>query len=173
MLGTCQYNLLPTSSISAIPALGNMYTKTVHFQEAAVLSYAAECNRKAVNLSKVRTSKQELMPLLLRLCPTGFVCCVTQQALNTSTAEGVGVQTPTRYLSFRLPSFPSWLSKMKTNHISPEPSRHHGKEHKAEKCPCRHNSCFRILSYSTPNFLTWTKSLHFPICSCTSSTASC
>lgn len=76
-------------------------------------------------------------------------------------------------LSFRLPFFPSWLSKMKTNHISPELSRRHGKEHKAEKCPCRHNSCFHTLSYSTQNFLTWPKSLHFPLCSCTSTTASC
>ena len=77
MLGTCQYDSLPTCSISVIPTPGNTYMKTVHFQEAAVLSYAAVCNRKAVNLNKVRTSKPELMPQFLRLCPTGFVCCVT------------------------------------------------------------------------------------------------
>lgn len=66
------------ASISVIPTLGIVYTKTVHFQEAAVLSYAAACNRKAVNLSKVRTSKPELMPQFLRLYPMGFFfSCVT------------------------------------------------------------------------------------------------
>lgn len=76
-------------------------------------------------------------------------------------------------LSFCLPFFPSWLSKMKSNHISPEPSRHCGKEPKAQKCLQGYYSCFRTLFYSTLNFLTWAKSLHFPACSCTSTTASC
>lgn len=56
--------------------LGNVYAKPVHFHQAAVLSYAAVCNRKAVNPSKVRTSKLEPMAQFLRLCPMGFVCCV-------------------------------------------------------------------------------------------------
>ena len=77
MLRTCQHNTLPPCSISVIPTLGNAHMKTVHFQEAAVLSYAAVCNSKAVNLSEVSTSKLEIMPQFLRLGPMGFVCCVT------------------------------------------------------------------------------------------------
>ena len=38
----------------------------------------------------------------------GFVCCVTSQALNTFTAEGVGVQTPT--LPLLLPTILSSLA---------------------------------------------------------------
>lgn len=49
----------------------------------------------AAKLSKARPSEAELLPDFPRIYPMGFVCCVTQRALNTSTAEGVGVQTPT------------------------------------------------------------------------------
>lgn len=82
--------LVSGTSISA----GNSYAKPVLCQEAALLSCAAVCNRKAVNLSKVKTSKPEFMPQFLRVMPHGFFLLHDLTSLEHAYCGGCGSANP-------------------------------------------------------------------------------
>lgn len=82
--------LVSRTSISA----GNSNAKSVLCQEAALLSCTAVCNRKAVNLSKVKTSKPEFMPQFLSVMPHGFYLLHDLTSLKHVYCRGCGSANP-------------------------------------------------------------------------------